>query len=109
VTFAIHGGRKTIISEFARDEYQEPQKSREGVNALHELAYVVPQQHRLPGVPISHDSFLPVPWSSQDDWTAVRPFFCFVRSTAVDACQPSQAKRGHGTDNFFGPLWGVFS
>jgi hypothetical protein len=38
-----------------------------------------------------------------------RVLFSFVGSAAIDACQPSQAKRGHAINNFFGSFWGVFS
>ena len=47
MTFAIHGGRKTIISEFAQGPHQHPQKPRQHVNTAHQMAYATlqPRKH----------------------------------------------------------------
>jgi hypothetical protein len=47
MTFAIHGGRKTIISEFAQGPRQHPQKPHEHVKAAHQLGYasLQPRKH----------------------------------------------------------------
>lgn len=47
MTFAIHGGRKTIVSEFAQGRRQHPQKPHEHIKAAHQLAYATlqPRNH----------------------------------------------------------------
>lgn len=47
MTFAIHGGRKTIISEFAQEPHQHPKKLRQHVNTAHQPAYATlqPRKH----------------------------------------------------------------
>jgi len=46
MTFAIHGGCKTIISEFAQEPHQHPQDPRQHVKTAHQLAYASLQSRK---------------------------------------------------------------